>query len=52
MGVGQDQVSRVERRADVKLSTLIEYLHGMDATDIELAVVFRDGRHSTLPLAK
>jgi transcriptional regulator with XRE-family HTH domain len=42
MGVGQEQVSRVERRADVHLSTLREYVEALGGR-LELAAVFPDG---------
>jgi transcriptional regulator with XRE-family HTH domain len=41
--MGQGDVSRLERRADMYVSTLASYLHAVGA-DLEIRAVFPDGR--------
>ena len=49
-GRTQDQISRLERRDDPQLSSVLDYLKGLDATNIELAVTFKDGDRATVSL--
>jgi transcriptional regulator with XRE-family HTH domain len=42
LGVGQGQISRTERQADILLSTLVAYLRAL-GVDAELTVRLRDG---------
>jgi DNA-binding XRE family transcriptional regulator len=51
LGVDQAQISRLERRGDPRLSTVLDYLAGLGAAGVELAVRFEDGSEVTLPLA-
>jgi transcriptional regulator with XRE-family HTH domain len=41
--IGQGDVSKLERRADMYISTLAGYLHALGA-DLEIRAVFEDGR--------
>ena len=41
--MGQGDVSKLERRADMYVSTLASYLHAVGA-DLEIRAVFPDGR--------
>jgi DNA-binding XRE family transcriptional regulator len=50
LGVGQEQISRFERRGDFRMSTVLEYLKGLDVTDVELTLTFQDGTEMVLPL--
>lgn len=49
-GRAQDQISRLERRDDPQLSSVVAYLEGLDATDVELAITFKDGDRATVSL--
>lgn len=42
LGVGQDSISRLERRSDLLISTLQSYIKAMGGT-LKLVVQFRDG---------
>ncbi len=44
LGVGQNTVSRTERRSDVLWSTLVDYLNAAGGTDITLAVTINGQR--------
>lgn len=50
LGVSQGQVSKVERQADLYLSTLATYLEALGA-ELELAAVLEDGTRVTLAIA-
>lgn len=49
LGVSQTRVSKVERHADLYLSTLVSYLAAMDA-ELELCAVLEDGRRVPLQM--
>lgn len=51
LGIDQGRVSRLEKRSDVKVSSLVDYLKSVDAENIELDITFNDGKHVTLPLS-
>lgn len=51
MGVDQAQISRLERRGDFRLSTVLEYLEGLGVEDVELRLTFNDGTEMVLPVA-
>lgn len=50
LGMPQDQVSKLEARNDVKLSSLIKYLEALGADDNEIAASFLGGDRRSLPL--
>lgn len=50
MSVNQGQISKLERRDDMLLSTLRHYLEATGATDASISVTIR-GRHVQVPLA-
>lgn len=50
MGIGQGAVSAVERRDDLLLSTLANYLQATGATDPRLVVTTSDGHDVEYPL--
>jgi len=50
LGVSQGQVSKVERQADLYLSTLASYLEALGA-ELELAAVLEDGTRVTLAIS-
>jgi DNA-binding XRE family transcriptional regulator len=52
LGVDQAQISRLERGSDPHLSSVIEYLEGLGAREVELDVKFADGTQVTLPIAR
>jgi DNA-binding transcriptional regulator YiaG len=50
MGVDQAEISRLERRGDFRLSTVLNYLNGLDATGLEVTITFGDGSEMVLPM--
>lgn len=52
LGVDQAQVSRFERRPDVLLSTVFDYLTSLGAKDVEIAVSFEGGGRMSVPLRR
>lgn len=50
IGIGQDEVSRIENGKDPKLSTVLKYLEGLEVAKVQLAVIYPDGKEATLPL--
>lgn len=52
LGVDQGAISRLERRGDHKLSTVLEYLASLGGEDVDLTVTFADGQQISLPLAR
>lgn len=52
LGVDQGAISRLERRGDHKLSTLLDYLASLGGEDVDLTVTFADGDRVSLPLAR
>lgn len=52
LGVDQAQVSRLEHRSDVLLSTLFEYLTTLGGKNVELAVSFEGGGRMSVPLRR
>ncbi len=51
LGLEQTHVSRIEGRDDLKLSTLLAYLHALDAGSVQLHVGFSGGARVALELA-
>jgi hypothetical protein len=51
MGIDQAEISRLERRGDFHLSTVLNYLNGLDATELEVTITFGDGSEMVLPMA-
>lgn len=51
LGVDQAQISRLESRGDPRLSTVLEYLRGLGAHQVELEVRFADGAEIKLNVA-
>jgi len=52
MGIDQAGVSRLERRRDLKLSTVRDYLAALGAGNVELTATLADDRQVSLPLAR
>lgn len=52
LGVDQAQVSRLEHRSDVLLSTVYDYLTSLGGKDVELAVTFEGGGRMSVPLRR
>jgi len=52
MGVDQGAISRLERREDHKISTVLDYLDALDVADVDLSVTFNNGEKVALPLAR
>lgn len=50
LGLDQTHVSRIEGRDDLKLSTLLAYLHALDAGSVQLHVGFSGGARVALEL--
>jgi len=50
LGLEQTHVSRIEGRDDLKLSTLLAYLHALHAGSVELHVGFSDAARIALEL--
>jgi DNA-binding XRE family transcriptional regulator len=51
MGSTQDRVSRLEHGRDPMLSSVLEYLEGLGAADIEIAITFPDGERDHLTVS-
>jgi len=50
MGIDQAEVSRLERRDDVHVSTVLNYLNSLDVAELEVTLTFRDGTEMVLPV--
>lgn len=48
--VEQSRISRLETQDDARLSSVLGYLRGLGATELELTVAFNDGDRVKLPV--
>ena len=50
LGIGQNSVSELERRSDSQLSTIVAYLHALDATNVRIIADFDGEDRIELPV--